>query len=1631
MDDDDDKYDEIFDNRSCFLIENDHPDDPVQCLFGGSKMVKRGNQNKEIASIQADSNLILSEDVMDINDVLEPTNDPNTFIIKSNRIKWWIDVPVKDGDGNIENVKMLADGGANHPCMNTEWAYKRFKDCIKRNKRNSLLMTANGLVKPKYVVWLTFPTRSGTLLKARFFLVDNLPIPVLADLNMLIAFGYRYKSGLPPIFKHRATHEDTLNLTPQEDMYRITNPIHNWLTKFQRLKLQRMANKELYDKRMNMHIAHSVYAIKYNGEEEEPTEYVLRNGEQQECDIFDMEQPSITNSHSTQSNTALVTEQTEETHAKTMEIINQAARNGNKRILNHYLNGVNYVTLQNSFLATEEEKTKAAGLGKQERLSFNNIDYIKELEKMFPHKFMYLYRKTRDLIDKYKDLCFATHIYSRRTLENVPIAELGIRDNQRNKKCYRPQYNLTQLQREYMIRYTQENDDNGFWEEVKTATHCMPYTMVAKKNSKGEIARYRPAFDGRMVNDLCDLIPSYMPTMRDFDDFFATKGLMTIADCKNYFDCIPLASKDWPWTVVLTPLGYRRMKHLAYGWKNAAPIAQNIMNDLCSSVGYMIGYIDDMVLKHPWHWGTDELITHLEKFFKEIYRRKILLHPGKFWPFTAALESMGIKRTLFGSHISKTYKKKILTFKKPQTIAELRSAVGMIQYVGRYIGNFGYYKYWLQDLINKSTKNNRVIWTEQADHAWESILKSVQRETILYNATKEGEFCIKTDASNYGYGAVLYQQQWDPIDKKYKWRIIDMFSNIIAEDMRDETPMVKEAYAVVKACEHWQFYLLKKPFRIACDNNPVVRLFCNIDKSLSKISQSKLARLRASIAQFSFTIMHVKGINNELPDGLSRFSAHLENLMDPSENKKMIDYKSTVQKVKQINHDIIRSQPIAQGYNSTDTGHKPLTNEDHQILQSKCENQSPQVSNNNQQQHASTIVQQKVFQYQTNNNMVFLSDLVHNDNNQSRFETLVTQQTKQLNHICKEFKNKASNKEYQKIKEYVETIGDNTIKDGEGYFNDKPSTQWYNGISDIRNTLDQLSDSAVLALDQITRHETHTVLPGIQTRAMKRKALREQQEQASQYRVDYVDPQSDKLTQRMRLRDNFIKSLIGYRNKIDFFNVNTYIEYQQSDTLLQTFRQLIANKITPQSNIEENAIIQDLKYYKEHEPQWYLKWHANEMRINNNGILQVLQWCKQTKTSIWVDAVPLSLRGKLVDYYHHNLNAQHIGENQTFNNISQQYYWPNMEKHVKEFVQECPLCQFVKHGHTLKAPMRVRDMPAPMSHIMADFLGPIFGKYYILVIIDYATGYTMLVPTVGCDKRVVIQALIKEWIPIFGLFKVFETDYGSGFDNEVMKQLFNIAGVQQNFAEARNHRGIGKVERIIGYIQSIINLYNVESDYKLIPSDQSKYSKNKAWSRLKSILPFIQSSINRRHPRFTQYSPNMLVFGRELDDFTNIKESIQNTQNVCGTLDTKDYQYMLKLLEQLDTIQQSYINDWQKYTHYTKATYDKQHKITEQTIDKIKEKYTKNTKVLYYIGDRQIAQQKWRQRWSGPWIIHKLIDDSTVEIGDMETGNISTVSVDRIKLWNSGKDTWTHKQYSEYDEYKRTIINQATNRHQL
>ena len=1664
--------------------------------------------------------------------------------IKQKNTQWFVHIPMQYANGEVKETRVFADPGANAGCVNTDWAWEHFAPFIIRNSRSDKIATPGGMVSPNYILYLTFPTPRGIILKSKMYLMNELPVDMLCDINMLKAFGYKFKDEVPPIFRHDEEKDIDLELAPREEQLSVYKPM---LGIYEKQKLKQLnhlryhrkydevlvnktqvfynkligGNKVLYSDKRGSTITTETPAYDSESESWDYDYGDLLHPDKDESDhMFDDDYYESESEFSDEIIDSYKDDTKDKRYnpdvysndlvmclvkrkdfdeilnienvdyeidlqpirgelsnvSKTINHINYNQNRGKQFINDDLLDGdlqpgppvssINNITFdyysrfnykrenitntalfhkidhkgahfgacpiyhkclflmsKKSFLADAKEIANADKKLENKLLKWNNLDYLKEYPRLYGKQFIGLYDAVTQWVKDNKHL-FAKRTFSRRTM-NVPYARLGIKEEHRDKTMFARQYPISSDKRLDMINYTRLNEANGFWKPIKFSMNCVPYTMVPKKRD-GIITRYRPAFDGRVVNQYCQLMQSNMPLLKDFNELHSIKGLSTMADVKNCFDCIPLHPADRKYAVAHTPLGLYQMTCLTYGWMNAAPEAQKIMNQLALFVGLTLAYIDDICIKHPIKSGTAGIIAQLNKLALFVELHNIQLNPSKFYPAIDLCTSFSFSYSLIGKMVSKSYRKKLLDFAKPKTKADADTFLGALLYCSDFIFDCAMLVYWIRKLKSHlvddpehpGKKVSRLKWTPEANVAWGQIKELLKQLPVLHHPTPDGQFVLQTDACNYGIGAVLWQKQFDKKKNQQRWKVVDMWSKQMPPQLRHCHSMVHEAYAIVAACEHWQFHLLKRRFIVSTDNQPVANIFKSTWKDLSFITQKQLIRLRSKLSMFAFDSYHVPGLENKMADALSRCTVQL----------------TTANGLK----------PTLRVIESDDTGHRKLSdiekaelNHEFETIENKRDRLRKEVSRS--VNNLSLLPQDMVLNRSQN------ISSHRNDHNIKirKYRSFLNLTQSQWESILTEYQLKSNYLERERIDDLINSAKQETITSDENSFGDATTSRIQTNYAQLLHTTHNITTTTKSCLAHVLKYQTDRKLrqykalsnfnysinvvdkegiydptediqqlPSKERKYRKTKRIttrsvtrrRKRKETKEDIENKYLNAEFEDSRNRIKTRDDFVTDIFGHRRDLDIFNVKAFVKYQKDDNHLNLLRKLIQLKPTDRSEV-------DMQFLFRFNPYLYERLLMDKIRINEKGVLQARDYHTSKNKNIWKHIVPFNIRGKLMDYYHHNLQLHHFHFQHTFDDINARYWWGTIKKDVKSFCERCVSCQFTKGGIRHRAPMRIRQLSKPRQHLFADFLGSVFGKYYILVLVDYATGYTMLIPTHGTDAATIVDSILKNWIPIFGWFTTFESDWGSGFNSQIIKALTKAGDIKFEMAEPRNHRSIGKVERIIGFLQKVINQYNLLLDEQLTTSDFDE-----AWRTIETMLPYIQLSFNQRRPRFTTYSPNMLMFGSNLTDISDIDTILQELKTIKNDdefeLKDQDYHYLENLIKQIKNINLQYRADWMKYTKETKKQFDNRYKVNDkQRRYRYKRQFAEGKEVLYFVGDRELPNRKWRQRWTGPWLIDKCLNDSTVIIGDHETGNQKRVSIDRLKPFNS----------HTMEEYKRLM----------
>lgn len=118
---------------------------------------------------------------------------------------------------------------------------------------------------------------------------------------------------------------------------------------------------------------------------------------------------------------------------------------------------------------------------------------------------------------------------------------------------------------------------------------------------------------------------------------------------------------------------------------------------------------------------------------------------------------------------------------------------------------------------------------------------------------------LTTDASDYGYGAVLEQ-----LDDHERLRPLAYYSKCYTSAQRNYSVTEKELLSIVMSIEHFHCYLFGKHFQVFCDHKPLSFL------PNKKNAHSRLERWLMRLSIYKFTITYKEGANNVIADFLSR-----------------------------------------------------------------------------------------------------------------------------------------------------------------------------------------------------------------------------------------------------------------------------------------------------------------------------------------------------------------------------------------------------------------------------------------------------------------------------------------------------------------------------------------------------------------------------------------------------------------------------------------------------------------------------------------------------------------------------------------------------------------------------------------
>ncbi|XP_016679235.1 uncharacterized protein [Gossypium hirsutum] len=377
----------------------------------------------------------------------------------------------------------------------------------------------------------------------------------------------------------------------------------------------------------------------------------------------------------------------------------------------------------------------------------------------------------------------------------------------------RPAYRTNPEETKELQRQVVELMDKGYIRESLSPC-AVPVLLVPKKDGS-----WRMYVDCRAVNQITIKYRHPIPRLDDMLDELSGAVIFSKIDLKSGYHQIRMREGDEWKTAFKTKLGLYEWLVMPFGLSNAPSTFMRLMNHVLRSfIGkFCVMYFDDILV---YSKTLQDHVEHLRAVLQTLREERLYGNVEKCVFCIDRLTFLGYIVSAQGVEVDHEKIKAIQEWPRPTSI----------------------------------TQNSSFLWGKEQEDAFLKIKDCLTKAPVLALPDFDKTFEIECDASGVGIGAILIQEK----------RPVAYFSEKLSGATLNYPVYDKEMYALIRALETWQHYLLPKEFVIHTDHE-VLRYITG---------QHKLKKRHATwvefLESFPYVIRYKKGKDNVVADALSR-----------------------------------------------------------------------------------------------------------------------------------------------------------------------------------------------------------------------------------------------------------------------------------------------------------------------------------------------------------------------------------------------------------------------------------------------------------------------------------------------------------------------------------------------------------------------------------------------------------------------------------------------------------------------------------------------------------------------------------------------------------------------------------------
>ena len=353
---------------------------------------------------------------------------------------------------------------------------------------------------------------------------------------------------------------------------------------------------------------------------------------------------------------------------------------------------------------------------------------------------------------------------------------------------------------------------------------------------------------------------------------------------------------------------------------------------------------------------------------------------------------------------------------------------------------------------------------------------------------------------------------------------------------------------------------------------------------------------------------------------------------------------------------------------------------------------------------------------------------------------------------------------------------------------------------------------------------------------------------------------------------------------------------------------------------------------------------------------------------------PEMMRKQILEDLHSGKCGAPLGFLKTLGRLTAHYWWPGWCRDLKQWCEQCQVCQSRRGGVIPRAPLTSIPVEGPWKLVGVDVLQmpkTRSGKTYIVVFMDHFTKWPEAFATTNQEAVTIAKLLVERIVPTHGVPERLLSDRGANFTSRLMEEAYKLLGIKKVYTTTYHPQTDGTVERF--------NRTLVDMLAKTASDDP------KGWD---TKLPYVLFSYRTAPHHSTGVTPYKLMFGRD---------ALLPTTELLHPPEDYDYagSYLEDMTERFQAAWKIAGQNIQKAQAKQKRYYD---------VRARPHKYQVGDKVLLYMPALKTGKmRKMALPNRGPYVITELTDIGvTVKPVEQRRAQAIRVAYERLRPYREG-----------------------------